>query len=121
MEISTLFATIPDYPSLLAGGSNLLDPYFTTTLSGTGQDQPIIAPVPSPPNPWVNYPGLYTAQCMNGNGASWLQINDIAEPGDQRWVVHPSTPQTGLHIYDLNLALGNLVTLVGEETAAYTR
>jgi len=63
----------------------------------------------------------YTAQCMNSNGASWLQINDIAGPGDHRWVVHPSNSQTGLHIYDLNLALGNLDTLVGEEAAAYTR
>ncbi len=99
----------------------MLDPYFTTTLSGTGQDEPIVAPVPSPPNPWVNYPDLYTAQCMYNNGASWLQINDIAGPEDHRWIVHTLNPRSGLHIYDPNLALGNLVTLVGDEAAAYAR
>lgn len=111
-------------PASLAGGSGVLDPYFTTTLSGTSQDQQIeliVAPVPSPPNPWVNYPNLYTAECMHNNGASWLQVNHIVGTGDYRWVVHPSNPKVGLHIYDLNLALGNLVTLVGEEAAAYTR
>ncbi len=99
----------------------MLDPYFTTTLFGGDLFRPIIAPIPTPPSPWVEYPDLYTAQCMNSNGASWLQINDIAGPGDHRWVVHPSNSQSGMHIYDLNLALGNLVTLVREETAAYTR
>jgi hypothetical protein len=108
-------------PASLAGGSGALNPYFTTTLSGGDLFRPIIAPVASPPSPWVNYPDLYTAQCMNSNGASWLQTNDIAGPGDHRWVVHASSSQTGLHIYDLNLALGNLVTLVAEEAVAYTR
>jgi hypothetical protein len=108
-------------PAALAGGSGVLDPYFTTTLSGGDLFRPIIAPIPSPPSRWVNYPDLYTAQCMNSNGANWLQIDDIAGPGDRRWVVHPDYSQTGLHIYDLNLALGNLVTLVRDETAAYTR
>ncbi len=108
-------------PASLAGGLGVLDPYFTTTLSWGDLFRPIVAPIPSPPNPWVNYPDLYTAQCMNSNGASWLQINNIAKPGDNRWVVHPSDSQGGLHIFDLNLALGNLVTLVGEEAAAYAR
>ncbi len=108
-------------PAALAGGSGELDPYFTTTLSGGDLFRPIIAPIPAPPSPWVNYPNLYTAQCMNSSGASWLQVDDIAGTADQRWVVRSSTPQTGLHIYDLNLALGNLVTLVRDEAAAYTR
>lgn len=108
-------------PASLAGGSGVLDPYFTTTLSGGDLFRPIVAPIPSPPSPWVEYPDLYTAQCMNSNGASFLHINDIARPGDHRWVVHADNSQEGLHIYDLNLALGNLVTLVRDETAAYTR
>jgi hypothetical protein len=108
-------------PASLAGGTGVLDPYFTTILSGGVLFQPIIAPVPSPPSPWVNYPDLYTAQCMNSKGASWLQIHDIAGPGDHRWVVHSPGSQQGLHIFDLNLALGNLVKLVGEEAAAYAR
>lgn len=106
-------------PAALAGGSGVLDPYFTTVSMGS-QDQPIIAPMPSPPSPWVNYPDLYTAQCMTSNGASWLQINNSAGAGDHRWIVHPSRAQMGLHIYDLNLALGNLVALVREEVAGYS-
>jgi hypothetical protein len=50
-----------------------------------------------------------------------LQIARTDLPGDTR----PSVSQTlgpswGLHIDDINLAVGNLVTLVRSQAAAYT-
>jgi hypothetical protein len=68
--------------------------------------------------PWVTYPGLYTAACESQGGATWLQIT--ARPGDTRPQVTPTLgPTWGLHLDDVNLALGNLVSDVRSEEAVY--
>ena len=54
---------------------------------------------------------------MSRAGASWLQVDDVAGPGDHRWVVRAAGPQYGLHPYDELLAYGNLMALVRAETA----
>ena len=49
---------------------------------------------------------------------TWLQITPA--PGDPRPAVAETIgPTWGLHLYDFNLTLGNLVNLVGREAAAY--
>jgi hypothetical protein len=98
-------------PADLAGGTAALTPYFPTgRASGTAGT-----------TPWVTYPGLYTATCMTSAGATWLQIDTVHTPGDTRPVVAPTLgPAWGLHLVDVNIALGNLVSLVGHESAAYT-
>jgi Protein of unknown function (DUF3089) len=69
--------------------------------------------------PWVTYPGLYTGTCESEGGATWLQID--ARSGDTRPVVTPTLgPNWGLHLDDVNLALGNLVDDVRAEEAAFT-
>jgi hypothetical protein len=70
--------------------------------------------------PWVALPGLYTAQCEQQGGATWLQVNTVTAPGDPRSTVKANLgPQWGYHVFDMNLALGNLVTDVAREEAAY--
>jgi len=70
--------------------------------------------------PWVSYPGLYTAQCEQDGGASWLQVTATPMPGDPRPAVFAVLgPLWGYHLADVNLALGNLVADVGSEEAAY--
>jgi hypothetical protein len=96
-----------------------LEPYFPTSTpavpTAAGQK-----PASKFSTPWVTYPNLYTAQCENKDGASWLQVTDVAPAGDTRPVVSTSLgPIWGLHLVDVNLALGNLVTLVGEEGTAF--
>ena len=94
-------------PAAPGGGPAKLAPYFPT---GT-------APAP----PWVSYPDLYTAQRMSVGGATWLQVTTITTPGDTRPIVTESLgPTWGLHVVDVNIALGNLVALAGSESAAYT-
>ena len=52
-------------------------------------------------------------------GATWLQIT--ADAGDSRPVVTPTLgPTWGLHLDDVNLALGNLVNDVMAEETAYS-
>jgi hypothetical protein len=75
---------------------------------------------PTAATPWVAAVGLYTAQCHNENGASWLQVNPVGTPVDPPSYVKESLgPDWGLHLYDIGIALGNLVKTVGFESAAY--
>ncbi len=93
-------------PAALGGGSAPLSSYF---LSGRT----------SVKTPWVTYPGLYTGQCKTANGATWLQVTP--RPGDTRpEVAQVLGPNWGLHLDDVNMTLGNLVSVVAAETKAYT-
>ena len=99
-------------PAAIGGGTAGLDPYFPTA-----SEPPPGAPVTTP---WVSYPGLYTATCRSAGGASWLQVDDIAGPGDARPVVHEGQgPDWGYHGADVSLALGNLVADVAAEEAEF--
>jgi hypothetical protein len=92
-------------PAAPAGGAANLEPYF---------------PSPSGATPWISYPDLYNAQCMSVGGATWLQVNTIVTAGDTRPVESQVLgPTWGLHLVDVNIALGDLVSLAGSEAAAY--
>jgi len=85
-----------------------LEPYFATP-NATGTSAA-----------WVTYPKLYAAHCEHRDGITWLQIDDIAQPGDVRPVVAPTEgPAFGLDAYDIDLALGNLVSDVAQQELAY--
>ncbi len=72
--------------------------------------------------PWVSFPGQYTARCERSGTASWLQITQTHVPGDDRPVVHAMLgPGWGLHLTDVNIALTDLVGVVGAESRAFTR
>jgi hypothetical protein len=98
------------------GGAALLDPYLPSLL---------LAFLPSGGlavnTPWVAFPGEYTARCESSGDATWLQITRL--PGR-----HPGPSLTslqdaalGLHVLDVNIALGNLVALVASEANAYLK
>ena len=72
--------------------------------------------------PWIEYRDEYVAHCENSAGASWLQIDRPGGSADHRPAVTQfEGPNWGLHVYDVNLALGNLVSLVRSQAAAYGR
>ncbi len=93
-------------PASLAGGPGWLLPYF---LEGG-----------SVRVPWVSYPNLYRGQCLSAQGATWLQVTAVPGPNDDRPVVASSGSGWGLHSDDVALALGNLVQIVRDQSAAYT-
>jgi hypothetical protein len=71
-------------------------------------------------SPWVATPGQYSAQCRQENGFTWLQATDVGPAGDPRELLAETLgPTFGLHLYDINIALGNLVGLVGLQSASY--
>ncbi|HEX4217481.1 MAG TPA: hypothetical protein VHZ02_03880, partial [Acidimicrobiales bacterium] len=70
--------------------------------------------------PWVEPLDQYSAHCQYTGGISWLQVNVIPHAGDTRPVVTQTLgPTWGLHLDDVNLSLGNLVSLVKSQAKAY--
>jgi hypothetical protein len=106
-------------PASLSGGTGSLESYFSATrLPGLFGAEVIGSP--SAPTPWLAYPGLYTAHCENSGGTNWLQVDATNIADDQRWVASQTLgPAWGLHLVDVNIALGNLVDLVRQQVAAY--
>jgi hypothetical protein len=107
-------------PTLLSqnGGTGPLLPYASTTpfpgVLGFFQESPTGS------TPWVASPGEYTAQCHDENGASFLQVNPVGTAVDPpEYVKEELGPDWGLHLYDVNLALGNLVKTVALQSQAY--
>ncbi|MGZ6314616.1 MAG: DUF3089 domain-containing protein [Candidatus Limnocylindrales bacterium] len=105
-------------PAAPGGGSGVLRPYFPTTglslLVGGSATTPVA------PTPFVAYPGEYSAHCQTAAGATWLQIDRTGGATDHRPAVARSqSPAWGLHVVDVNIALGNLVDLVASEAAAF--
>jgi len=115
-------------PAALGGGTGDLDTYeltSTQTAKIPGYER-LTEPVSTP---WVTYPGLYSASCQQGGGASWLQVSSLAGASHTRPVVNDNHlaglagtdtgPAWGYHGYEYSLTLGNLLTDVAGEEAAW--
>jgi hypothetical protein len=109
-------------PAALRGGVGALETLTPTApFNGTiGLGIKILynGSPPTAPTPWVEPQDHYTAQCVQSNGANVLMISPVAgarqlrPTPDDRW---------GLHLADMNIALGNLVDVVRAETKAFLR
>jgi hypothetical protein len=117
-------------PAALAGGTADLDPYFLT-LTQTAPDPYIESALKKPvPTPWVTYPGLYSASCKQGGGATWLQVSILDGSSRARPLVDTNEvgnlggtgPAWGYRGYEYGLSLGNLLhDVAGEEKAWESR
>lgn len=73
-------------------------------------------PPPSAPTPWLVPRDRYSGECVEAGGANYLEITPL---GDSR-ELNPSPDATwGLHLSDVNLALGDLVGLLRAQERAY--
>jgi hypothetical protein len=110
-------------PAALGGGSGELDAIVPTEpfAPGTTIAAAVSAVGFGPPNgidtPWVEYAGAYTGECSTAGGADVLQIT----PQDGAPTLNAVPGNWGLHLVDGNIALGNLVGIVGAEVKAYTK
>ena len=106
-------------PAALGGGTGDLDPYLLTASQLTLKEKV--------PTPWVTYPGLYSATCAQGGGATWLQVTSLAGTSTTRPVVTEASlpgavdtgPAWGFHGYEYNLVLGSLLNDVAGQEAAW--
>ena len=106
-------------PASLSGGTGALKPH-NPTAPLPGALGALVGSIPSASTPWVAYPDLYTGHCESANGANWLQVDATKVSGDPRPVVSQVLgPTWGLHLVDMNIAMGNMVDLVREQASAY--
>jgi hypothetical protein len=73
-------------------------------------------PPPSADTPWLQPRDHYTARCETANGARVLMIAPV---GDARKLTPSPDDTWGVHLVDINIALGNLITVAGEQTRAW--
>ncbi|MHB8529781.1 MAG: DUF3089 domain-containing protein [Caulobacteraceae bacterium] len=116
-------------PANLAGGEGPLKSYLASGSQA-------IAAAALSPGPWVEgksvttpfvtTPGLLTARCVSGPQFTYLAIHVNAQPGPRvkdivgDVVVGGQIQKNwGLHLIDANLAMGNLIDIVGEESRAW--
>lgn len=109
-------------PAALAGGSALADPIFPTApfAPGTliaGANALLHLTQPKASTEFFTEPNAYSTRCSSAHGANVLQITALH--GAQ--VPSPSpTPEWGLHLIDANIEMGNLLTVMAHEAAAYS-
>lgn len=135
---NTLFGRVPDpaleaacvNPAALGGGSGELRAYLDTsgkTITSTVKPKPWVTPEQPIDTPWVSVPGLLTAKCATNQYANYLEITVHGDPSDPRVddIIGDLGPANaplanwGLHLIDVNLAMGNLVDIVGQQAKAY--
>ena len=135
---NTLFGKVADpnmqaactNPASLGGGSGELRSYLDRTgktITSTPQLKPWVTPEQPIDTPWVSVPGLLTAKCATNENATYLEVTVHGNPADPR--VDDITGDLGagtavlanwgLHLIDVNLAMGNLVDIVAQQAKAY--
>ena len=72
--------------------------------------------------PYVTLPRFVDAECAETNGATYLSLGVHGDPADARIddVGGDLTPEWGMHLIDVNVAMGNLVRIAKREARAHT-
>jgi hypothetical protein len=137
---NTLFGKVPDAnqeaacvnPAALGGGSGELHAYLDATgktITGTVPVKPWVSTGAKVDTPWVSVPGLLTATCTKNDNATFLEVTVHGDPNDPRvdeitGDIGPAAQPLanwGLHLIDVNLAMGNLVEIVGQQAKAFAK
>lgn len=116
-------------PVTLGEGSAPLRAYLSAagrTITGTTAVKPW-AEGKTVETPFVSVPGLLTARCATNEHATYLDVTVNANAADPRVddIVGDLGPRArpladwGLHLVDVNLAMGNLLDLVAAQTKVY--
>jgi len=116
-------------PAALAGGSAPLRGYFSDrTIMGTAMRPATVwAKDVTVSTPYVALPGLVTGECVSKDGFDYLAVTVHPDKADPRadnipgdlLVLGQPLKDWGLHLVDVNLAMGDLVSVVGEQSKAY--
>ena len=120
---STLVAACTN-PAALGGGEAALHGYFDAT-GGTalplGPSDPWTVGGRPIATPMVRVVGLLKAQCRSNAFASYLEVSVQRGPDTpaSRDIQGDLAEPLGLHLVDMEVAMGNLVDLVGQQTRSY--
>ncbi len=118
-------------PANLSGGAGTAHSYFLTRgfLNGSGGDaQPDWVYPPRPiATPFVKTPGLISTRCVSSGDFDYLSLHVNAVPSDPRTdelggqIIRATgvDPSWGLHLLDVDQAMGDLLRIVGRQAEAY--
>jgi hypothetical protein len=117
-------------PAALAGGSGELRAYLSRegrTITGAARPRPWVTPERPIETPWISVPGLLTASCASNEHATYLEVTVHGNPSDPRsdditgdlGAGSQILADWGLHLIDVNLAMGNLVDIVSQQSRAW--
>jgi hypothetical protein len=107
-----------------------LDSYWYAGPSATGVASPVTwSSQGAPPTPFLRTDGLASAACVNRGKTGYLSVLVNADPSDARTDTIPGdvviagkvVPGWGLHLADMNLALGDLLVLVETQARSFRR
>lgn len=117
-------------PAALGGGSGELHSYLSaagSSLGSSAEPRPWVKPAQPVNTPFVSVPGLLTAACVSNEKGSYLEITVHGNSADPRTddivgdvqVNGQVLADWGLHLIDVNLAMGNLIDIVRDQSKAY--
>jgi pimeloyl-ACP methyl ester carboxylesterase len=117
-------------PAALGGGRGQLHAYLSSgAMIAAESAKPPAWVKDGPPvtTSFVSVPGLLSAECVSKDGFDYLSVRIAADPSDPRTddiagdvkVGQMVLKDWGLHLIDVNLAMGNLIDLVGSQSKAY--
>jgi len=79
--------------------------------------------LPNPPaiaTPFVALPGLVSSRCASDGTHSYLELHVNPDPGPRVDDIGGDiTPEWGMHLVDVNVALGNLIDIVAAQADAW--
>ena len=114
-------------PAALGGGSGELHAYLASggrsIVGSSAEPRAWVTPAVPIDTPFVSVPGLLTAQCVEKDKFSYLEVTVHGNPADPRaddivgdvMANGQVNASWGLHLIDVNLAMGNLVDIVGQQ------
>lgn len=120
-------------PVDLSGGKAPLDSYFLTRgflNTAGGSNQPDwLTPHQDIATRFVKTPGLLSTECVRRGEFDYLEVSVNAVPSDPRTddiageLVRAAGPDLswGLHMIDVDLAMGALVDIAGQQSEAYLK
>ena len=118
-------------PAQLAHGHNELHGYMSNATAegfSSNTQSPWLSDNTSITTPFVSVPGLLTGECVSNGQFSYLQVTVNADPSDPRTDTISGDVMNadgtvnagwGLHLIDVNVAMGDLVALAGQQARAY--
>jgi pimeloyl-ACP methyl ester carboxylesterase len=120
---STLVAACTN-PAALGGGEAALNGYFDAageTALPLGPSDPWTVGGRPIATPMVRVVGLLKAQCRSNAFASYLEVSVERGPGSpaSRDIQGDLAEGLGLHLVDMEVAMGNLIDLVAQQTRSY--
>jgi hypothetical protein len=118
-------------PTLLSGSNGNLHAYFDARgrlIFGAPQPRPWTTSSTKVETPFVSVPGLLTSHCRSNEHATYLALDVHGNPADPRTddiagdlkaaATGAVQADWGLHLIDMNLAMGNLLDIVQTQAQA---